>query len=277
MRGESVAVVIPTYNRKHLTERAVQSVLNQTVTPNEIYVVDDGSTDGTSEYISSNYKQVRVRAQPHQGVSSARNTGIDASTSDWICFLDSDDTWHPAKLEKQLKTVDITKNKLVSHTQEAWCRHGTYVKVPSKYRKKGGDIFNECVRHCAIGPSTTMIHRGVFDACGLFDPGYEACEDYELWLRISSKYKVSVVDTALTTKYAGHADQLSTSVWGLDRFRIRALHKILTSSMLNPSQHEVATQEIIRKSEIFIAGCQKHGRDSREFIELLTHYKQMTV
>ena len=100
-----IACIIPTYNRKHLLQRTIESVYNQTYPCNEIILVDDGSTDGTSEWIKEKYPQIVFLFQKNQGVSSARNKGIKAASSKWIALLDSDDEWLPNKLEKQVKLL----------------------------------------------------------------------------------------------------------------------------------------------------------------------------
>ena len=98
-----IACIIPTYNRKHLLQRAIDSVYNQTYPCNEIIVVDDGSTDGTAEWVQKTYPKISFLFQENRGVSSARNAGIKATNSKWIALLDSDDEWLPNKLEKQIK------------------------------------------------------------------------------------------------------------------------------------------------------------------------------
>ena len=100
-----IACIIPTYNRKHLLQRTIESVYHQTYPCNEIILVDDGSTDGTSEWIKEKYPQIFFLFQKNQGVSSARNKGIKAASSKWIALLDSDDEWLPNKLEKQVKLL----------------------------------------------------------------------------------------------------------------------------------------------------------------------------
>lgn len=96
----TVSAVIPTFNRRRYIERALNSVLAQTIPVDEIIVVDDGSTDGTAEYISEHYGDaVRIVCQKHSGVSAARRRGVLEARSEWIGFLDSDDEWTPARNE----------------------------------------------------------------------------------------------------------------------------------------------------------------------------------
>ena len=97
---EDISVVIPTFNRRDLLKRAINSVINQTIKPNEIIVIDNGSTDQTYQMVSSLFPDINFLTETKRGVSAARNKGITQSKSKWIAFLDSDDVWKPKKLEK---------------------------------------------------------------------------------------------------------------------------------------------------------------------------------
>ncbi len=101
----TVSVVIPTFNRASVVTRALESVLLQTRPPDELLVVDDGSTDDTAERVRAELPGVRVIEQENRGVSAARNAGIRAATGTWIALLDSDDEWLPEKLDRQLRAV----------------------------------------------------------------------------------------------------------------------------------------------------------------------------
>ena len=100
-----ISVIIPTYNRSKLLNRSIRSVLNQTFQPNEIIVVDNGSTDDTREMVSKNFRNIRYIYHDKKGVSSARNAGIRISKSNWISFLDSDDEWKKDKLFLQKEYI----------------------------------------------------------------------------------------------------------------------------------------------------------------------------
>ena len=102
----NISVVIPTYNRKHTLPRAIASVLNQTLQPTEIIMVDDGSTDGTADWIQETYPRINPISQSNKGVSAARNIGIKYAKCDWIALLDSDDEWLPDKLERQVEAFN---------------------------------------------------------------------------------------------------------------------------------------------------------------------------
>lgn len=262
-----ISVVIPTYNRCAVICRSIDSVLRQTRPPNEIIVIDDGSTDDTLNKLEAQYSdQITVIEIPkNAGVSAARNVGIKYSHGDWIALLDSDDEWLETKLATQEQALQQDSH-LLCHTEEIWIRNGKRVNPMNKHAKQGGDIFEVCLPLCAISPSSVLIHKDLFDQIGNFDESLPACEDYDLWLRICSRHSVLFVETPQLLKYGGHADQLSRQHWGMDRFRVTALQKILQSNALNPQQRQLAISCILQKSQILYKGALKHNNP--EMIDL---------
>lgn len=259
----TVSVIIPTYNRSTSLLHAVRSVITQSHPPDEIIVVDDGSTDDTADLLHSHFPTVHYHYQKNRGVSAARNAGISAARNTWLAFLDSDDVWHPTKLERQLAAVANSADK-VCHTNELWIRNGHNLKQQKKHKKFGGDIFRHCLPLCCISPSSVIIHRDVFEAIGTFDEQLPACEDYDLWLRICARYSVHYIDEPLLTKYGGHDDQLSRRYWGMDRFRIRSLAAIIDHGELCTNDRNAAITEIIRKIDIYLIGLRKRARQDEE-------------
>ena len=255
----TISVVIPTYNRRRFIGHCLDSILQQTLPVDEIILVDDGSTDGTSDWARSTYPKIKVIQKRNSGVSSARNAGIQRAKSTWIAFLDSDDVWLPQKMERQVKALRNSPSYRICHTEEKWIYDGRERPVAAAYRKKGGWIFEDCLPVCAISPSTVLLHREVFQKIGLFDESLPACEDYDLWLRITSKYPVLLVDEPLIEKRAGHDDQLSREA-GLDRYRIHALQKILGQEDLDTSYRETVLETLGSKCEIYAQGAEKRGR-----------------
>ena len=216
----SISVVIPTLDRRYTLPRTLDSVLNQTLPPDEIIVVDNGSTDGTSSMLKTDYPDVICIHEAKLGVSAARNKGILFANGVWIALLDSDDTWHPSKLEEQLKANRNNPGHRLIHTDEHWYKRGKRVNQLMKHKKRGGYIFKDCLQLCCISPSSALIEKSLFQNIGQFDEDLPVCEDYDLWLRVSAQEPILYVDQPLTIKYGGHEDQLSKKYWGMDRFRI---------------------------------------------------------
>ena len=255
-----ISVIIPTYNRKHTLQRAIDSVLAQTFKPFEIIIVDDGSKDGTKEWLLLNYPSVQYIHQPNNGVSSARNKGIQISQGSWIALLDSDDEWMPEKLEYQSRFIEVNRNSSFCHTNEIWIRNGVRVNQMKKHKKYGGDIFKHCLDICRISPSSSIIKKDVFEEVGAFDESLTVCEDYDLWLRVTAKFNILFLDEPLIKKYGGHLDQLSRVPEGIEQYRIRSLEKILSMGSLTETQFRLAKDMLIHKLNIYAKGLKKRDK-----------------
>lgn len=260
MESWRVSVVIPTWNRAALVERAVASVLAQTRPAAEVIVVDDGSSDDTRARLAARFPTVRCLTTAHRGVSAARNAGIAAARGRWIAFLDSDDAWLPPKLEGQLTALAGAPDHRICHCDEIWIRDGRRVNPRRRHAKHGGWIFQRCLPLCAISPSAALVERALLDQLGGFDEDLPACEDYDLWLRICAREPVCYVDEKLVLKYGGHADQLSRTVPALDGYRLRALTKILDAGVLGGEDRRAALQTLHRKASVYAKGAARRGR-----------------
>ncbi len=191
----TVSVVIPTYNRAATLPRAIDSVLAQTLPPDEIVVVDDGSTDNTAAVLARYGDRLRCVRQANAGVSAARNRGIEEATGEWIAFLDSDDEWLPHKLADQVAI-------LRGHPELRWCVCPS-IRV-TEARDTAIHLHRADIREIAaqgyLGSFFTvrskglfytpgvMVHRSVFSRVGVFDSSIAYLEDYELWCRIAFQY-----------------------------------------------------------------------------------------
>ena len=276
-----VSVIIPTYNREKFISECVQSVLAQTLPAREIIIVDDGSTDATYNILrdlgfnslSTKKTVLRYFFQQNRGVSSARNLGIKEARSEYIALLDSDDLWLKSKLDRQVSAFqNDTQSSRLCHTDEIWIRNGVRVNQHKKHKKHGGNVFQSCLKLCCISPSSAMMHRSVFEDFGFFDEDLPACEDYDFWLRYSAKEDVNFIDEPLIIKKGGHSDQLSGAHWGMDRFRIYSIEKILKEPDLKLVHKTEAIQEVILKLEILINGSQK--RQKFAYVENMLQKKQ---
>ena len=266
-----VSVIIPTYNRAQRLGKAIDSVLAQSHQDFELIVVDDGSEDNTDELIENYNSDIVYIRQENSGAAAARNRGIEKARYNLLAFLDSDDWFAENKLKTQIEAMNRNPSCLISHTNEIWYRNGKILNQKLKHRKSSGDIFARSLELCAVGMSTIMIHKEIFDRYGFFDEGYPCCEDYEFWLRISAEEKFLLVEEPLTLKDGGRDDQLSAIYrTGMDKFRIKAIMKTLASGMLTEEQSGIARRELERKCRIYGTGCIKHGRaeEGRYFLNL---------
>jgi glycosyltransferase involved in cell wall biosynthesis len=264
----NISVIIPTFNRALKVARAVASVLYQKYTDYEIVVVDDGSDDDTLSSLKQFGKKIKkIVHSENRGVSAARNTGIQNTDSPFVAFLDSDDYWLPGKLETQMDFFSREPEAVICQTEETWIRNGRFANPAKKHQKPSGDLFNPSLKLCLISPSAVMIKRVLLEKVGLFDESLPACEDYDLWLRISCGYPVHLIKEWHVVKEGGHSDQLSSKYKGMDRFRIKAIVKLLKSGALNLEQYEEAMAELSRKCTIYGKGCLK-----RKKIEEGRHY-----
>lgn len=255
------SVVIPTFNRAHCVIRAVDSVLAQTFTDFECIVVDDGSTDDTSQLLSPYKNKIQYRHITHSGVSTARNTGITLAKGEWLAFLDSDDLWLPQKLSVQYEYIQSHPDILIHQTDEMWIRKGRRVNPMKKHQKKEGHIFEDCLHLCLVSPSAVVVHRSVFEKVGMFDERMPACEDYDLWLRVAWQYYIGFVPEKLIVKYGGHCDQLSASLWGMDRFRVYALCKLIANygGLLPQAYYQKALDVALQKCAVLYQGAKKRS------------------
>ncbi|RLA78766.1 MAG: glycosyltransferase family 2 protein [Deltaproteobacteria bacterium] len=269
-----VSVIIPTYNRKEMVQEAVESVLSQTYQDFELIVVDDGSEDGTREMIQREFPGLLTYIyQENQGVSRARNRGIETSRGKYIAFLDSDDLWLKKKLERQVQFMQQNPEAMICYTDEIWIRRGVRVNPKKKHAKHSGWIYPQCLPLCIISPSSVLMRRELLEEVGGFDPEFPVCEDYDLWLRVALRYPIHLIPEKLIVKRGGHPDQLSHRSWGNDIWRVRALLKILQKE-LPPSWRKLTVAELHRKCSILIGGFEKRGKheEAAQYREIIRRF-----
>lgn len=256
-----ISVIIPVFNRKEMLKRAVTSVLSQTFKDFECIIVDDCSDEKYDFLYSLNDNRLKmISLEKRSGVSKARNVGVKESKGEYIAFLDSDDEWLPTKLEKQIKWFKENPSFSISQTLELWIRKGVRVNPPKTHIKREGDIFEISCERCMITPSSVMMTKKLFEEYGGFNESFPACEDYDLWLRITAKHQVGLVKEILLIRYGGHSDQLSATVPVLDKYRVESLLNLLKSCDLTEEQRNVVKKVILKKSLILANGCLKRGK-----------------
>jgi GT2 family glycosyltransferase len=243
-----------------MLREAIESVLGQNYGDYEIVVVDDGSQDGTVEKLQKYGSSLVVLSLPRRGVSAARNLGVRWSAGKYLAFLDSDDLWQPIKLATQVAFMEANRGVQICQTEETWIRNGVRVNPKKRHRKPSGDIFRASLDLCLVSPSAVMMTRKLFDRVGGFDETLVVCEDYDLWLRVAATHRVPLIAESLVIKRGGHADQLSRSTWGLDRFRVFALEKLLRCG-LSAQKRQWVLEVLAAKVAVLATGARKRGKE----------------
>ena len=228
----AVSVVMPSYQKAAFVAGAIESVLAQTFTDLELIVIDS-STDETPQILERFGTRIRVVRDQPRGISAARNLGIRSSRGRYLAFLDADDTWMPSKLEKQVALLERNaKTGLVCadvlFRDEAGPRPG---RAFLDATPASGLIHPVIFSRSFIGTLTVVVRRACLEEVGLFDESISACEDHELWLRLSARWEIEYIDEPLAV-YRYSAGQASA-----DRERT------LSGVPSNPGSGLIAVQE----------------------------------
>lgn len=254
-----ISVIIPTYNRCAFLKEALLSVFNQTFKDYEVIVYDDGSTDETDRMLHTfkRFYPVKYILSPiNKGPAYSRNKAVEASRGNFIAFLDSDDLWLKNKLKIQY-TFMREKKVRICQTDEIWLRNGKKINPMKKHQKFSGDIFERSLDLCLVSPSAVMFEKSLFEEHGGFDENLIACEDYDLWLRISIKEHIYLIAKKLVIKRGGHSDQLSHIIPYLDRFRIYSMKKLLQHNHVRGEKAKIVKNKLIQKCHIMVNGLKK--------------------
>ncbi|MBE0491153.1 MAG: glycosyltransferase family 2 protein [Sulfurospirillum sp.] len=225
----NISIIIPMYNSKETIKNAVESVINQTYNEAiEIIVVNDGSRDGcekiVEEMIENNQtnKSIKLINKPNGGVSSVRNRGIKEASGEYIAFLDSDDAWHPQKLELVLEALKDEEIKFIGHgyTLKNNFQEQFHQKQPIKI-----SFTKLLLKNFAVTPSIVIKK----DICEYFDASMSHTEDHELWLRIALKTDVYYLDLPLTTLGRPQLSQggLSANKWAMRKGELQMYKNIV--------------------------------------------------
>jgi len=208
-----VSVIIPTYNRRELVQRAIGTVLAQTRPVQEIIVVDDGSTDGTGQALASAFgERIRVVRQDNAGVSSARNHGLRLARGRYLALLDSDDEWLPTKTQRQIEWLearpdygmalcDVVRMDAGHHDVELFRRR--------ELLPEDGHILKWVLLQPSLVPASVMMRREVFETVGGFDESLATGEDLDFHLRVAARWPIGIVEEPLVRAMRGH-DGLSS-------------------------------------------------------------------
>jgi glycosyltransferase involved in cell wall biosynthesis len=213
MRRLSVSVIMPTFNRAAFIGEALASLLSQTQVPDQIVVVDDGSTDQTAQILSGYGPPITVRSQSNAGPARARNTGLRAATGDLIAFLDSDDTLTPDSIERRVRALEQNADYdavysdvlMVNEDCQPLARYSKIEPGP----RPSGLILLELARHNLMPIHAFMFRRRCLDEIGLFDEALQSLEDYDFWLRMAGAFRFLYLDEPLAC-YRVHSGMITT-------------------------------------------------------------------
>jgi glycosyltransferase involved in cell wall biosynthesis len=207
----SISVVIPAYNAERFIAQTLESVLAQTLPPDEVLVIDDGSTDSTADVAERFGAPVRVIRRANARQSATRNFGVQEAKSEWIAFIDADDRWEPDKLARQAEELARHPEADLCYTARVQLfddgvttRLGRVIPVPA-----GEDVRTGLFRNTTFLPSSVMVRRSAFLASGGFDTSMNYVEDWDLWMRMfHSGMKFAAVQEPLV-QHRLHAGSMS--------------------------------------------------------------------
>ncbi len=251
---QTISVVIPVYNGANHIAEAIQSALDQTVLPDEIIVVDDGSTDDTLSVLAQFGSTIRIIRQKNKGNAAARNTGVLTARGTWIAVLDADDVWEPQKLETQLKhtsDADIIYTNVRNFGEAGYVSEITF----GQNEMPSGEVLTELLRDNFIAHSSVLMRRSIVESVGGYDESLLACCDWDLWLRLAMRgARVRAVEEPLT-RYRWRPDSTSKKFRLSCRNRLRVLKKAfstLPATRENKKLHRKCNAATWRTSAWFV-------------------------
>ncbi|TXD51435.1 glycosyltransferase family 2 protein [Polaribacter sp. IC063] len=215
------SVVIPLYNKELSVSNTIQSVLNQTIQDFEIVIVNDGSTDQSVKAVGSfNDKRIRLIHQENQGVSAARNKGVEEAKQEWVAFLDGDDLWTTNHLEEITKMMQVFPQEKVYVTSFTFSDNRPMYKHSRKNSIfKINDYFKEAIEENLMWTSIVVAHKTCFEKSGMFNIKLNRGEDLDLWVRIA-RYHSIIKSNMITATYRINAENRSTSNFNLMRSNV---------------------------------------------------------
>ena len=238
-RPPTISVIIPTYNRAHMIDRAIRSVLSQTFRDFELIVVDDGSEDDTDDVIRR-IDDARVRSIRHEvnkGAQAARNTGIDAVRGEYISFLDSDDEWRPDKLQRQMEIFNTNPHHLAN--LGVVLTGSQHVQLETNARSRPityecyGDLYPEVFLRKVQGQMPALVRKDVFKQAGYYDERLPAAQDWDMLVRLAEICQFDVVREPVYVRYHHRGDHVRTTGNAIKAYRM-LFDKYATAFALYP-------------------------------------------
>ncbi len=224
-----VSIIMPVYNGERFIGEALDSILMQSYKNFELIVINDGSTDNTLEILQQ-YKtrfdeRLLIINQPNQGQVVAKNKGLNLARGDFISFLDSDDRWHPRKLESQIDLLLKNPSVGLCYTEAVLIdERGNQIGYRTVNPSYIGKCFNKLIMGNCITASSVLLKRECIDKVGSFDTSLTACENWDLWLRISRISELKYIKKPLTY-YRIHQEHMSKDLDKMRNARLQVLSK----------------------------------------------------
>ncbi len=255
------SVVIPTYNRAHKVVRAVGSVLAQTISDYDVWVIDDGSTDQTGELLEPYRDRIHYVCQANAGAAGARNHGILASSGQFVAFLDSDDRWAPDKLEAVAAAIRMAPDTGLFYSQcEVVDEAGNLLWI-DRSRRIESSAYRPLLLGNFLATSSAIVRRDALEWVGEFDSTLEPCEDWDYWLRLSRRFPITLVPQPLVIFEYSSADKMTARTQHFLEAHDRVIEKALR---LDPSLDLQTRQAVLAniayvKGRICLEACDNRG------------------
>lgn len=264
MEALTVSVVIPTYNSARYIGAAVESVLAQSFTDFEVIVVDDGSTDSTSEVIAKFRSPVRYVRQRNAGVAEARNRGIRESGGYYVAFLDADDTWLSTKLGRQVAALRQSSQYRACYSAYTVCDEALNRLVVQRNLRRGPALEELLLRGNIIGNCSVLCERALFSVVGGFDSDLSQCADWDMWIRLATVTEFLYLDEPLVN-YRQHGSSMSRRPDLLERDSVRVLEKGFSLPAV-PAAVLAQRRTALGRNYMVLAGTYFHAGRYRDFL-----------
>ena len=267
-----VSIITPTYNRRHLIGESIDSVLSQEVGDYEMIIVDDGSTDGTEEYISEKYTDPRIKyiKQENRGQNFARNRGLSEATGKYICFLDSDDYWPPDKLSKSLEIFQSHPEVDVVYGDEMIVDESGNEIAKESIKRYSGRVTAKLLVENFIGMSAAMVRAEKVLEVGGMDESIKVADDYSLWLRLSANCNFYYLEETLGY-YRVTGDQISKDISARLDSNLYIVTNFLEKNpgVISESEKRKALCQFYSKRVRLLRNCGRYKQGLSEFFRAL--------
>ena len=276
-----VSIIIPVYNREKTIKRCIDSIVNQTLLPNEIIVVDDGSTDKTLEILNGFGSDIKIIKQNHKGAQAARNAGIRAAQGEYIAFLDSDDEWMPEKLEVQMKELKKKPNAVICGNgiiQRDWkgdipkvydSAGKKNIRVGSRktfmLRGKSGYVYKELLENSFCLFQALLTSKENLLCIGMLDENVPSYQEWDTAIRLAEKFEFVFLRRPMFI-YHLHDEETISKDPKKDIDGLEYIYKKYQIEII----HQLGNSELTQKYKALMKKCIKYG--DRRALKYLVRY-----